>query len=283
MLVAACSEMANDFAKRKPTSPKPHPQAVPNIYLSFEGVGFSSGWSRSFDVMVGDNPPSITGGYANWTNIKRPLQRALTVFTGYDPMQMTVEVRFGRWGEQSFNWQTDDTAGQAIEGDIDVLEWMAGSNFHTGPSPVVYVWSHGSQGKDTDLIPPQYAKPSGYPWVVTGLQWGKAWRNANGYRVWQEATIVLSNYLNLGAPPKPDVNVTGGYFVSKNGADTPILIAGSKSSRSPVADHRVLAGRICGDSKNNPCKSTRINLSGRSLSFKIRHGVPVWVPEHARN
>src|SRR5581483_6732395 len=169
-----------------------------NVYLSFQGVGFSSGYRQSFDVLCGDNPPTVTAGYANWTNVKRPLQRSLTIFEGYEPATMTVEVRFGQWANNG-SWQTDDTAGQKNENDIGKLEWMAGSNFQQGPSPAIYVWSHSTQGGDTDLIPRQYR---GLPWIISGgVQWGKSIRNPNGYRIWQDATFTLENYLNLTAPP----------------------------------------------------------------------------------
>lgn len=266
-------------------------QGLPgNVYLTFEGRGLSSGHTRSFDVLAGDNPPTITGGYANWQIVARPMQRGLTIPSGYDPIQMTVEVRFGRWTAQG-GWLTDDAHAKPTrryngsgntEDDIATLEWMAGSNFISGPSPVVYVWSHSSSGGDTALVPPQYSKPapSGFPWIITGLTWGKAIRNPNGYRTWQDATVVLSNYLNFGAPPAPDTNLQGGYFVSKPGRDTALTIAAAPSSRSPLVDHRVLAKRILSDPKNNPCKGTRINLQRRSVSWTISHGTNVWVPQH---
>lgn len=253
-----------------------------NIYLTFQGIGQSSGVRRGFDVMVGDDPPSITGGYAKWTNIARPLQRALVVFQGYDPMQMDVNVRFGVWDAKR-GWLRDDTdpiSGQdvrRVEADIDTLEWMAGGNFDDGPSPVVYVYSHGSQGRDTDLISGKY---HGMAWIVTNIQWGKSYRNKNGFRTWQEATISLTNYLNLGRTPAPDTNVRGAYFVSKPGADTPLGIAGAWTGRTPTVDWQTLAKNICSDDQNNPCQGTNLNLGRRSISYKIRHGVKVWVPRH---
>lgn len=253
---------------------KPAPP-VSNIYLSFQGIGFSTGATRSFDVICGQNPPTITGGYAKWTVLARPLQRGLTFLDGYDPATMTVNVIFGQWGLQG--WKIDDNTAQKVEKDIGSLEWMGGSNFVSGPSPVVYVFSHSSQGGDTDLVPPQYR---GVPWIVTRLDWGTAYRNSSGSRVWQEATVTLQNYLNLGKPPAADTSTTGGYFISKPGRDTPLLIAGAPSVNSPTVDHSVLAGRICQDPKNNPCKSTTIRLQRKSVYFKIRHGVAVFVPSH---
>ena len=258
-----------------------------NVYLSFQGVGFSSGYRRRFDALVGDNPPNITGGYANWTTYKIPLGRALTVFSHYDPTTMVVEVRFGRW-DANRGWLTSDGQNKPVhrwdgsgntEDDIASLEWMGGSNFHHGPSPAVYVYSHSAGGGDTGLIPEQYRN---MPWIITGLQWNLAWRNPNGWRTRQDATITLTNYLNLSKPPAPDTTVRGGYFISKAGRDTALLIASAPTSRSPLVDHKILANRIVDPNlgQNNPCKGTHIRLGRRSIYWPIPHGTPVWVPQH---
>jgi len=254
------------------------PAPVRNVYLTWTGVGFTSGYQWTpFDTICGPNPPTITGGYAKWTPLERPLQRALTIFQGYDPVQMTVDVIFGQW-DSTTGWYQDDATGSNIEKkQIAGFEWMAGSNFVSGPSPAVYVYSHSTQGGDTDLIPSQYA---GVPWVVTDLKWGTAYRNPNGYRIWQEATVTLQNYLNLNAPPKPDLNSNGGYFISKAGRDTALLIAGAPSTNSPIVDHQILAGRILSDARNNPMKGTSIRLARRSVYWKITHGSAVFVPSH---
>lgn len=254
---------------------KPPPPAR-NIYLSFQGVAFSSGARQRFDVVCGANPPTITGGYGIWQPFKRYLQRSLTIFQGYDPAQMTVDIIFGSWID---GWQDDDATGAAVETDIGKLEWMGGLTQRTGPSPVVYVYSHSNQGGDSNLVPPQVR---GLPWIITtdGLQWGTAYRNANGYRIWQEATIQLENYLNLNAPPQPDTSMKGGYFTSRAGRDTALKIAGAPSANSPIVDHTILARRILSDPKNNPMKGTSIRLERKSISWQIRHGVKVWVPAH---
>lgn len=255
-----------------------------NIYLSFQGVGFGTGKRKNFDVMVGDNPPTITGGYANYTSMKRPLQRSLTIFTGYDPMQMNVDIRFGVW-DATQGWLTSKETGAFVEDCIDKLEWMAGSDyyFQEGPAPVVYIASHSANGGDTDLIPPQYA---GVPWIIVGLQWGKAWRSTDGgrgYRVWQEASLSLQHYLNLGSAPAKVADQRGSYFVTTAARNTPLTIAGAPSLQSPTVDHFTLARRICRNRHNNPCKGTTIKLDGKHVSYHIRVGVPVFVPTHTIN
>lgn len=250
-------------------------------YLTFVGVGFSSGRQRQFQALSGSKPPTITGGYAKWKPIPRPLARAMTVFDGYDPTQMTVEVIFGSWANGG--WGTSNQAGQTVEANIAVLEWMAGSNFQTGPSPVVYVTCPSPSGGQSDLIPPQYQTRPGspFPWIITALEWGTAYRNAAGFRIWQQATVTLQNFLNVNATPRADTTAHGAYFVSRAGRDRPLLIASAPSVSSPTADVQILAGRICSDSHNNPCKDRpNLNLNGKGLRFVIPHGVQVWVPSH---
>lgn len=256
-----------------------HPQApLRSVYLSMQGVGLVSGHRMAFDVLCGANPPTITDGYARWTNIPRFLQRDLTFFQGYGPMQMTLDVTFATWRPDE-GWRDDKYSGGQVEDDISKLEWMAGSNFQIGPSPIVYVFSRGSDGRDTDLVPSHYR---GMPWIVTtqGLTWGQSYRNKYGQRMWQEATIVLENYLNLSAPPVADQFTNGSYFKVNPGRDTALLIAGTPRLGSPNVDHRLLARRILSDQKNNPIKGTSINLQRKSINWKIRSGVECWVPYH---
>lgn len=255
------------------------PPAVRNISLSFQGVGFSSGKPRSFDAIAGANGVKVTGGYAVWNELERPYQDSLTMYQGRGAAALSVNIIFGSW--LASGWMTDDSTGQQIENDISVLEWMGGQGFHSGPSPVVYMWSFSSQGGQTELIPAQY---QGMPWIISnGIEWGEVWKNPNGFRVWQEATFTLKNYLNLSAPPPPDTNVQGGYYVTTPPRNTPLLIAGAPDVLSPLVDHSVLAGRICQDPKNNPCKGTNIRLNRKGVYYKIRSGVSVFVPGHVRN
>ena len=249
--------------------------APANTYLSFYGVGFTSGVQKSFQALCGANPPTVTGGYAVWNKVKLPMQRSLTTLDSYDPAQLTCEVIFGQF-DPSQGWMIDPASAALVEQYIGDLEWMAGSNFHSGPSPVVYVKANATGGQ-SNLIPPQYQN---MPWIVSSLTWGKAYRNAQMSRVYQEATIVLENYLNFSKPPQADENTQGGYFASKPGRDTALLIAGAPSTNSPMVDHQTLARRILADPQNNPCRGTSIKLQRRSVTWQIRHTVPVWVPGH---
>lgn len=270
------------------TKQQPPPPTLPAATLSFEGVGFTTGAKRTFDALCGKTPPTITGGYAKWKTYERPYARALTIQDGYDPVQMKVDIIITTYTPYQ-GWDSSDAAGQALEaqtGPIAALEWMAGSNFSFGPSPVVYVWSHSTQGGDSGLIPRQYASSSSahgprYPWVIKALAWGTSYRSSNGYRIWQEATLTLEGYLGLTKSPAPETQVRGGYFVVRAGRDTPLLIAGAPSARAPTANVDILAGRICERHENNPCKGhPRLFLRGKGLRFRIPLHTPVFVPDH---
>ena len=261
------------------TPPSP-PTPIPPI-LTFEGVGFSSGVSRGFEAMCGPLKPTPVGGYAVWTEVVRPLADSLTIFTNRGATGLSINVIFGF--PVGGGWQTDNATGQAVEDAISTLEWMGGQGFDAGPSPYINMWSHSSQGGETTLIPSIYqgSKGRSFPWIISdGIQWGTAYVNGGGFRVWQEATFLLKNYLNLNKPPTVDTNMTGGYFVSKPGRDKALLIAGGASVRSPMEDHQALASRILAAHENNPIAGTSIHLQGRSVYWTIRHGLRVFVPGH---
>lgn len=280
----------------KPTPSKPHKPKTPsfpqadasgsNIYLSFYGEDLGSGGNiQRFQAMLGDEPPTITAGYAKWSVVDRPLMRSVTVFTGYEPAQMKVSLRLGQWDP---GWDAADTDHQT-EKAITALDMMAGSarHYYSSPPQIVYVASWSTQGGFSDVIPPgyQYQPYSGsklFPWVVNGLEWGTSYRNPNGYRVYQEATVSLLQYMaSLGAPPPPNLNTSkaGGWFTAKPGRDTALLIASAPSSLSPNEDHKILANRIV--RANGPysgAKNPKLNLRG--INQKIKHNATVWIPSH---
>lgn len=270
----------------QPRKPARVPARPPrrNLYISFQGKGPNR--QDGFAVLCGDNPPVIAGGYANWQTVPRPLLRGVTVFQGYDPVTMTLELRFGIW-TSTFAWQTDDDAGRSVEADIEKLEWMAGANFVAGPSPYVYLNTYDASGATTPLIPLQYQQTAGvsgatrdtslWPWVISGgITWGASYRNSSGYRIKQDATLTVMNYQGFTAPPQK--STSGAYFTSVPGRDTMLLIASAPSSHALFPE--ALATRIQADPKNNPMKGSRISLQRKSLRWPIKHGARVWVPGH---
>ena len=250
------------------------PQAIESArsagWVTLQGDPFpgQSGGPQQVNVLLGDTPPQITDGYAQWQSIGRPLSRGVTVFQGFNPATMLLDgVRLGRWYESG--WQTDDLAGIAVEDDIEWLGWMAGEAYATGASPVIYLGTAGSH-----LIPQRW-QGANHPWVISALAWGGAWRNQSGRRVYQEASITLMQYINYTAIPKYVKNQAGGTFVATATRNTPLLIAQAPSTRTPARYIEMLAWLIVNASQN---KALRL----RSPRTPIKPGKHVFVPSHAQ-
>lgn len=143
--------------------------------------------------------PTVTGGYAKWGVIDRPLRAGLTIFEGYDPSTIEIPILF------------DDFIGgngDAIEDDIQKLEYMAGR----GPGaantlgdnkipPIITVQCYDTDGNAFPLIPKPYQySPSTNTnppiWVITGLSWdANPERNHAGNRIRQAATVTVTQYV----------------------------------------------------------------------------------------
>lgn len=262
-----------------------------NDYLTIQalplGANLTKGSLQQFSVLCGEEPPTVTDGYAIWTSVARPMLRGVTVPQGFMPAQMKVSVKFGVWdgrfginGWDDGSFDPQDRAGRAVEADITLLEWMAGAQFSQGPSPVVYIASYFANGAGQSyLVPPPYRNMS---WVINGgLTWKNIIRNQNTRRVVADCDFTLLNYQNFGiSAPRPASSLAGGYFKTSAAWRTPLAIAANPSSRSPQAYHQILAGRICADPKNNPIRNSRVTLNGKGIHYKIPIGKSVWVPTH---
>jgi hypothetical protein len=262
---------ANLVPATQGSAPAPPPAVVaPNGTLTFQGRAFNSSEPPTqFNVLAGEKPPTITDGYAKFNTVDRPLGRGATIFGGYNPAKMSVDVRFGVWDTRG--WATDDNSGRAVEQQIGWLEWMAGVNQSAGPPPIVYVRSFNATAHSTHLIPFSFQNT---PWVIEGIDWtGQSWRNPSAYRIYQEATVSLLEYLGYTRAPSQSTGQKGGYVTSKAGVDTPLAIASTPSERAPAATREDLARRIMSDPHNKKLKL-------RSIRQKIRHGTKVFVPSH---
>lgn len=271
---------AGGFGPFAPQQPGPPVVWDQRRYIHFHGEAFgNTSFSLDIDVFAGDQPPTVTGGYAQWATVQRPLRRSLTVFTGYDPPTLQFTIRFIKF-DSTGTWLTDNTNGLFVEEDIKTMEWYAGEGTTSGPPPLVYMSSYDNHGNSTPLIPLQYQTDSlnspsflsgggvpTYPWVISALDWDTApIRNADGWRIHQLATVTTQLYESLSgvtSSPRP----TGFSVTSKTGADTPLKIARSVSSNNPPK----LAFNIQHDPKNAALKL-------RSANQTIKHGKSVWVP-----
>jgi hypothetical protein len=244
-------------------------------YLQFTARSSTTGRERTIQALCGDAPPTITDGYALWNTIPRPLLRGVTVFTGYNPAAMTVSIRLGRWSRAGWATGRDPLTGQdagnEVENDIDILGWMAGERFIEGPSPVVYVSSWNAKTQNS-LVPPQYHN---VPWVIAnGVTWGQAWRNDAGQRIWQEATVVLTQYTALNNPPKQTDSQKGSQYVTTEKTNTLLKIAATSTvGPVPPSQQQRLAKAMKDASQNKKLKLT-------SIYEKIKPHTSVYVPPH---
>jgi hypothetical protein len=165
-----------------------------------------------FAVLAGDGGPQIISGYARIEQIPRSERAALSVFTGYDPIVMELPVRFE--AEPGHN-------GVDIENDIAELEKMCGRGNFTGAAqgapPRISVSTVTTDKTIINLIPAAYQwsenNKSAPVWWISGLQWGgDVWRDDDGNRIRQTATVTLTQYVrpdllgNTGATERNKAN-----------------------------------------------------------------------------
>ena len=101
------------------------------------------------DVLRGENPPQIQGGYGQYEIVDRPHRMSLTRWTGRQPFRLVVPILFDGWEDQ-----------ESQEGDIDKLEQMALPTSPGGEPPVVTI-NGAVPWKDL-------------PWVIETIDWGDA-------------------------------------------------------------------------------------------------------------
>jgi LysM repeat protein len=132
--------------------------------------------------------PTITGGGAKWNTIDRPRLVGLTVFAGYDPLQMTVPLLFD-----------DLIAGNSVEPDLDTL-WKfwgrgpraANASANKQPLPLIV---------DGELLPRMVrfaavSNPAPPNWVITNISEdaASAVHNAANHVVRLAVTVTLEEY-----------------------------------------------------------------------------------------
>jgi hypothetical protein len=264
-------------------------------FFRLNGAGFGApgkgpGPGHHIDVLCQDQSPTITDGYAIWQNVPRPLLRGLTVFQGYNPTTMELNIRVGRWVTQThtsngatepsgISWLTDynvgsvgqAVAGPAVENDIKWLGWMAGEAFTTGQSPAVYI--DNVTGASGNPVPQRWLGPK-VPWVISGLEWGTAYRNRFGQRVFQEAKVTLMQYISIEqSAPVETPRQNGGYYRTTKLVNTCQKIASAVSAKHDSSYIGKLATQILTASQNK-------HLKLRATKAVIKNGTNVYVPPH---
>lgn len=262
---------------------------IPGVsFLHFTGYSIVNAHEkpRPFSAACGDDPPTITDGYAKWTVIDRPLRQGVTIPTGFNPAKVKVSVRFGVW-DGLFGYEGWDTSPRAAlhnEEQIDTLHWMAGGNFEGGPSPIVYMHAYTPNLGESYLNPHPYW---GVGWVIDGgVEWGKSLRNPqNGCRIYQEASFSLMGFLGVNVGTPKDKSTPGGFGAANTGRYFRTTAATHTAQKIaakfvPGGFQDVLASQILSDPQNNPCRGSRISLSRKSTRWPMPSGLQVWVPAH---
>lgn len=138
--------------------------------------------------------PAVVGGGAKWNTVDRPLKTGLSVFAGYDPLQLSIPLLFDNFRQ-----------GDTIEDDVDLLWFMFGrgvgaANTQTKSkqAPILTV--------DGTLLPPnvRYSasdNPSPPNWVITDISEdsGSAVFNSANHLVRLPVVVTLSEYVTSSA------------------------------------------------------------------------------------
>lgn len=161
-------------------------------------ITFSSSGGYKFTCLAGDGAPTITDGFAQIDVVARPRRKAYTQLAGYNPMVLTVPLRF----DATITPANPIRDAVALERDIQYLEGMAGRGKYVstdqtiqagaGNPPTVKVFGiHASHS--TNLIPKNV---HGITWVISGIDYDEnPTRNATGNRRRQDVTVTLTEWV----------------------------------------------------------------------------------------
>lgn len=124
----------------------------------------------------GQTAPVLTAGFGGWSQIARPRRKALTQWTGGEPLELTFSILFDGIPD-----------GSSVEDDCLALERIARPADGSEP-PVV---RHGGGMPHPEL-----------DWIVGGLAWDPAPEYAqSGNRIRHEATVKLTEHVPADAIP----------------------------------------------------------------------------------
>lgn len=146
--------------------------------------------------------PAVTGGGGKWNVIDRPQRTGLTVFGGYDPLQLVVPILFDNMVFNS-NPKIRRDPGDTVEDDIDLLWKMwgrgvRGANASANKTPPVIE-------VDGELLPKMIrfstANPTPPNWVIVDIteDTSGAIENSASHVVRLPVTVTLQQYVTTAA------------------------------------------------------------------------------------
>lgn len=118
------------------------------------------------EAPLGEEVPTITGGYALWQETARPRRVSLTDYVGRSPFRQTVSIILDGFA-----------AGESVEPVIKRLEQMASPGQGRAEPPIL-------------TIAGPLPRVEGQ-WVLEPPEWGPALRDGAGQRTRQAATLTL--------------------------------------------------------------------------------------------
>lgn len=233
-----------------------------------------------FTVLAGATRPTITAGFPKVQIIDRARRLGYTMVTGYDPISLDVPIQF----EAMVNNPIGKYTGQAVEQDIQKLEWMAGrgKDFATsrpkvgqaavGTPPIVTVASFDGGGRETALIPPNV---HGLQWLISNISYDTAAiSDRQGNRVRQAATVTLTQYVPLPSATTSRSKTPDGfktYRTGENGnGDTVKSVVEKHTNRSDAATLRAVL---------KFCRSKNKRFPTTSATKKLKKNTAIYIPD----
>jgi hypothetical protein len=191
--------------KRRPHHPAPPIPKLRNIKQRLRTnarikLPGTMGPGYECQVLAGDNPPTVTSGYAKFDTVDVSGRIGINRFLGYDPLELTVPIQFQGFVGDPKNRAPGNLpdGGGSIDQRITILERMAGRGDFPGagqgPPAVIKVTVTDNTTK-ASLVPLIPLNLQAMNWRITAIAWdANALRNDLGRRVVQTATITLTQY-----------------------------------------------------------------------------------------
>jgi hypothetical protein len=124
-------------------------------------------------ALLSEERPNIESGYGGWEEVERPRRRPITTFKSSPGLRLSLPMLLDNW-----------TQGTSIEWRIAQVEKLGQPVGGHGEPPQVRVSASGGAVPHTERT-----------WVVADIAWGDALMNENGYRVRQQVTLTLLEYV----------------------------------------------------------------------------------------
>lgn len=231
---------------------------------------FSSTGGYSFTCLAGDGAPTITDGFAQINVVARPRQKAYTQPAGYNPIVMTIPIRF----EAAIVPSSPSTNAVAVERDIQILEGMAGrgkfvssnQSVHTaeGDPPIVQVYGVSAKSP-SNLIPKNL---HGLSWVISGLEYDQnPVRNHTGNRRRQDVTVTLTEWVRPPATTSSTTKTVYSVYRTDVSLNTVAKIVRFHTSARTAAKYR----KVVSFSRDHGAKY-------KSYNQHLKLGTAVYVP-----